>query len=116
MKFTRSDLIQFILEMTDTIESYPFNKVRPNQTVVWTIMKQVGSGKMMAMIFEKEHKLSLNLKLKPEHVEQMKQVEGITAGFHMNKKYWITIDINHADITQIELENMMHESDSLTKK
>lgn len=116
MDLKRQELIQFILDRTNTTESYPFNNPSRKQTILWTIMKQVGSGKMMAMIFERDDKLLLNLKLKPEHVDQMKHVNGVTSGFHMNKKYWVTVDIQNTDVTQIELENMIIESDSLTKR
>ena len=68
-------------------ETHPFG---PEATVYKV------AGKMFALISSGSGSLGVNLKIPPEDGEALRQVEGITAGWHMNKKHWVTVDFAEA--------------------
>jgi predicted DNA-binding protein (MmcQ/YjbR family) len=66
-------------------EDYPFDK----STLVFKI-----GGKIFLLI-DSYNPVSVNVKCDPERgLELREQYEGITPGYHMNKKHWITINLN----------------------
>ncbi len=64
-------------------ETHPFG---PEPTVYKV------AGKMYALIGTGPGVLGMNLKIPPEDGDGLRQMEGITPGWHMNKKHWITVD------------------------
>ncbi|WP_294976670.1 MmcQ/YjbR family DNA-binding protein [uncultured Leuconostoc sp.] len=110
----RQDLIQLVNACTDSFEDYPFNNKQRHETIVWTVMKQKSNHKIIALIFEKNDELMIDLKLRPEHGEMMREYKGVFPGYHMNKAHWNTVTVNDTDISQAELIEMIRESDVLT--
>ncbi|PMJ97602.1 MmcQ/YjbR family DNA-binding protein [Vibrio sp. 10N.261.55.A7] len=52
-------------------------------------------GKMFALIAERDGRQSANLKVNPVDGEVLvSQFTGIKPGYHMNKRHWITVDLN----------------------
>ena len=83
-----NDLTVAVCEsMPGAEETHPFG---PESTVYKV------AGKMFALISAGNGSLGVNLKIPPEDGEALRQVEGITAGWHMNKKHWITVDFVEA--------------------
>lgn len=79
---------EYCLSLKGVTEEFPFGE----ETLVYKVM-----GKMFALTnivnFE-----SINLKCDPEMaVELRERYEGVTPGYHMNKKHWNTVD-THAGI------------------
>jgi predicted DNA-binding protein (MmcQ/YjbR family) len=79
----------FCIALPGVTEEFPFGE----ETLVYKVM-----GKMFALTnldsFE-----SINLKCDPEiAVELRERYEGVTPGYHMNKKHWNTVDV-HAGIS-----------------
>ncbi|EMC47853.1 hypothetical protein SMU103_07265 [Streptococcus mutans SA38] len=70
---------------------------------------------MLALVTEKDGNLLLNLKLKPEQVENMLETKGVIPAYHMNKKHWLTVLVNETELTENELKNMVLESSQLTQ-
>jgi predicted DNA-binding protein (MmcQ/YjbR family) len=80
---------EFCLSLKGVTEEFPFGE----ETLVYKVM-----GKMFALTditsFE-----SVNLKCDPEiAIELRERYEGVTPGYHMNKKHWNTVDM-HAGIS-----------------
>lgn len=110
----RRDLINLVLNESDSFEDYPFNGGNSHEKIIWTVMKQKKNQKVLALIFEKDGQLMIDLKLNPEHGELMRKVRGVLPGYHMNKTHWNTVLVNQTDVSQTELINMIHESARLT--
>lgn len=66
-------------------EDFPFD----DKTLVFKI-----SGKIFLLI-DSKNPISINVKCDPEKaIELRERFEGIQPGYHMNKKHWITINLN----------------------
>ena len=92
-------------------ETFPFDNV----TLVFKVM-----GKMFGLL-SLEKGASINLKCDPDKSIQLReQYEGITPGFHMNKKHWNTVLYN-SNIADTVIKELIDHSytlvvASLTKK
>lgn len=80
---------EYCLSLKGVTEEFPFGE----ETLVYKVM-----GKMFALTditaFE-----SVNLKCDPEiAIELRERYDGVTPGYHMNKKHWNTVDM-HAGIS-----------------
>ncbi len=79
------ELRAYCLEKRGVSESFPFDA----QTLVFKV-----GGKMFALgdidFFE-----ALTLKVAPEELNELvEQYEAVTPGYHMNKKHWVTVQMN----------------------
>lgn len=75
----------YCLDKPFTEETFPFDHI----TLVFKV-----AGKMFALI-DVEEAESINLKCEPEHaIELRERYEGITPGYHMNKKHWNTVRLD----------------------
>jgi predicted DNA-binding protein (MmcQ/YjbR family) len=69
----------------EVTESFPFDET----TLVFKT-----KGKMFALL-NLEPPFSINLKCNPEYaIELREEHEGITPGYHMNKKHWNTVRLD----------------------
>lgn len=109
------DLTQLVLEMSNGFESFPFNKDMSKDKIIWHVIKHHHNQKIYAMVFEKEQKLFLNVKLTIEHGQELRELKGVAPGYHMNKMHWNTIDINDTDLSRDEIKGIIEESARLTK-
>ncbi|WP_291914015.1 MmcQ/YjbR family DNA-binding protein [Chitinophaga sp. CB10] len=76
---------EYCLSLPGVTEEFPFGE----QTLVFKV-----KGKMFALtdieLFE-----SINLKCDPEEaIELRERYDGVTPGYHMNKKHWNTVDMH----------------------
>ncbi|GAK30238.1 hypothetical protein WOSG25_020330 [Weissella oryzae SG25] len=109
-----SDELMILVE--DTIKAklvYPFNAGNMHSKIIYHVYENERNDKMIAMVYEVKNKVYINLKLTPEHVDQVVEIAGVSRGFHMSKRHWVTIDINNTDVSQAELVKMLHESERL---
>ena len=82
---------EYCINLKGTSESFPFDKV----TLVFKVLTKI-------YCLENLQKKSINIKARPEDVINLiEEHQGITPGYHMNKKHWITIDLEK--ITQPNL-------------
>jgi predicted DNA-binding protein (MmcQ/YjbR family) len=92
-------------------ETFPFDDK--------TLVMKVG-GKMFALA-DVDNFTSINLKCDPgKAIELREQYAGISPGYHMNKKHWITVNVNE-DVPDTLLQELISASytlvyDSLPKK
>ena len=84
-------------------EAFPFD----DRTLVFKV-----AGKLFALTdIERFH--SVNLKCDPERaIELREQFEFITPGYHMNKKHWNTVLLNH-ELSGVLLKELVDHSYSL---
>lgn len=81
-------LKKYLLEKPEATLSYPFGDAVPVFKV---------RNKMFALIGFRDKKMNLNLKCDPEEASILRNIfTGITAGYHMNKRHWITIYFDHS--------------------
>ncbi len=111
----KNELIKLILDRTDGYVSYPFNKPGRKEPIQWSVIKHQSNNKILAMVFVKDDQLMMNIKLKPEQNDMMRDLQGVEPGYHMNKRHWTTITINHTEVSMKELENIVLESARLTE-
>ncbi|MBP1650063.1 MAG: hypothetical protein H6Q26_220 [Bacteroidetes bacterium] len=79
----------FCLALPGVTEEFPFGE----ETLVYKVM-----GKMFTLtsLYSFE---SINLKCDPEiAIELRERYDGVSPGYHMNKKHWNTVDV-HAGIS-----------------
>ncbi len=50
-------------------------------------------GKIFALLSEMSGSSGINLKIPPEDGEALRAIDYIDAGYHMNKKHWITVGL-----------------------
>lgn len=112
---TRKELIDLLLQKTNSYEDYPFNNNKREKTL-WTVIKQKRNHKMIALIFEKDGQLMIDLKLTPEHGNEVRNYDGVLPGYHMNKTHWNTVVVNQTSLPYAGLLKMIEESDLLTRK
>lgn len=91
---------EFCLSLKGVTEEFPFGE----ETLVYKVM-----GKMFALTditsFE-----SVNLKCDPEiAIELRERYDGVTPGYHMNKKHWNTVDM-HAGISDKLIHSWIKDS------
>lgn len=66
-------------------EEFPFD----NQTLVYKV------GGKMFVLTDIDEFFSINLKCEPDQViQRIDQYQAVSPGYHMNKKYWITVLID----------------------
>lgn len=81
---TRQELINLVLKNTNSYEDFPFND-NTREKILWTAIRQKRNKKIIALIFEKDNDLLIDLKLAPEHGEEVREYDGVFPGYHMNK-------------------------------
>ena len=115
MNFTRESLIDFVLENCQGYLDHPFNGGKSREKILWSVIKQKSNQKMIAMVFEKDGQLLIDLKLTPEHGQEVRDLAGVFPGYHMNKKHWNTVAVNQTVVEKNELAKMIQESAELTE-
>ena len=106
MNFKQMD--HYIMSKQGVTFDYPFDeKVR-----VYRI-----SEKMFALTSE-DHPIRVNLKCDPVYSLELRSIyEGITAGYHMNKKHWNTVIVENSDVDEeTVMELIDHSYDLIYKK
>ncbi|OMP80980.1 MULTISPECIES: MmcQ/YjbR family DNA-binding protein [unclassified Chitinophaga] len=79
----------FCLALPGVTEEFPFGE----ETLVYKVM-----GKMFTLTSLDSFE-SINLKCDPEiAIELRERYDGVSPGYHMNKKHWNTVDV-HAGIS-----------------
>jgi len=102
----------YILSKQHATFDYPFDET--------TRVYRIGE-KMFALSSEKSP-VSVNLKCDPIYALELRSLyEGITAGYHMNKKHWNTVGVEDLDVDEETVRELIDHSyelvyKSLTKK
>ncbi|HEY9190011.1 MAG TPA: MmcQ/YjbR family DNA-binding protein [Sulfurovum sp.] len=66
--------------------------------------------KMIALTWEEEP-LRVNLKCDPLYALELRSLyEGITAGYHMNKKHWNTVTVEGSDVDEETVRELIDHS------
>ena len=114
IKVTRQEITDYCLTYPDVYEDYPFDDISKSPES-WTCMRHSDNRKIFAFITESPD-LFVNLKCDPILADIFRQnYEGVTEGFHMNKKHWNTVYPN-TDVSWDDLCNMIDHSYELTRK
>lgn len=93
---------EYCLSKKGTTESFPFG----GDTLVFKVM-----GKMFALTGVDNLTLSINLKCDPEYALELRaNYEAITGGYHMNKKYWNSVDCAHPQLKDDLIRKMIDHS------
>ncbi len=101
---------EFCINLKGTTESFPFDQT----TLVFKVM-----NKMYCL--ESLEQQRINLKGEPEElVELVEHYPAVSPGYHMNKKHWITVDLNQLNDDEL-LQSWIRKSydlvvNKLTKK
>jgi predicted DNA-binding protein (MmcQ/YjbR family) len=102
----KTEYANYLLSLRSVEEDFPFGP----ETQVFKI-----KGKMFALIGYRNDKYFLNLKAKPDDVLFLiDQFDSVTAGYHMNKKHWISVEIGHQENLGM-VEGLIDESYNIVK-
>lgn len=94
-------LVSLLLSYKGSTEEFPFGP----ETQVFKV-----KGKMFALIGHRGGKDFINLKANPEDVPFLiEQFESISGGYHMNKRHWVTVTLDHSE-NEIVLEDLIAKS------
>jgi predicted DNA-binding protein (MmcQ/YjbR family) len=90
-----------------TTEELPFGP----ETLVYKVM-----GKIFALTGDELEPKSVNLKCDPDDALFFRtRFEGITAGYHMDKRHWITVDL-HGSVPETLIFELIDDSYELVVK
>ena len=80
---TRQHIIDYCLTFPAAYEDYPFDDITdPGK---WAVMRHMANKKSLALIYERDGKLCVNLKCNPLEADFLRQAfKGVTQGYHMN--------------------------------
>lgn len=116
----KEDILKYVSEQYDTNPEYLFLKhpdiavLRNTRTNKWYgVIMNVEKRKLG--INEDGYMNVINLKGNPEFNSIIRSQKHIIAAYHMNKKHWVTVLIDH-DFPQSELYEMIDWSYELTSK
>lgn len=94
-------LNQYLLSKPETTQDFPFG----DDVYVYKVKK-----KMFALVGWRGDQMSINLKCDPDEAEALRGIfAAITAGYHMDKKHWITIYFD-VTIPQGEVKRLIDNS------
>ncbi|RYY14880.1 MAG: MmcQ/YjbR family DNA-binding protein [Chitinophagaceae bacterium] len=97
----------FCLTLEDTTEEFPFGP----DTLVYKVR-----GKVFALTGI-EHFESINLKCDPELVTELRErYPAVQPGYHMNKKHWNTIIMDHSIPDKLIIDWIRHSYDLVVSK
>lgn len=104
-------LRDFCIAKKGVTEHFPFDE----NTLVFKVMNKMFLLTGLNNWEKGEQKI--NLKCNPEKaVELREEYEGISAGFHMNKKHWNTVLLNASDVSDdLATELINHSYDLVVK-
>ncbi len=102
------DVVKYCLSKPGAEETYPFG---PEATVF-----KVG-GKMFAVAPASEAPRSISLKCDPVRAQILRQdYPEVTAGYHLNKQHWNTLDLTGKLPDELVRELIDHSYELVTKK
>ncbi len=81
------EIRDYCLKMNGVTEGFPFG----DDTLVFKV------GGKMFLLANLEGPLSLNIKARPEDVaDRIEHYSNVRPGYHMNKKHWITVEVENS--------------------
>lgn len=104
-----ADLREYCLKKKGKItEEFPFDE----ETLVFKVF-----GRMFLLTNVNDIPLSMNLKCDPERaIELRERYPAVTPGYHMNKKWWNTVDADGSIPDALVYELIDHSYDEVVKK
>ena len=96
----------YILSMPNSLRDYPFG----TDVAVYKVGADAADGKMYALIAEGSDPLRLSLKCDPQLAVLLREkYESVMAGYHLNKKHWITVVLS-GQLNLDEIEDLIRHS------
>jgi predicted DNA-binding protein (MmcQ/YjbR family) len=104
---THAELETFLLSFPNTWLDFPFGE----GTSVYKVgHKEMGNGKLFAIIADGSEPLRVSLKCDPKLAETLRErYESVLPGYHLNKKHWNTI-ICSGQLTEDEIRDLARHS------
>ncbi|MCG1036019.1 MmcQ/YjbR family DNA-binding protein [Polaribacter sargassicola] len=104
-------LRDFCIAKKGVTEHFPFDE----STLVFKVMNKMFL--LTGLTNWEKGEAKVNLKCNPEKaIELREEFEGISAGFHMNKKHWNTVLLNTSDVSDdLVIELINHSYDLVVK-
>lgn len=100
-------LREYCLSLEDVTESFPFDAT----TLVFKV-----NGKMF-LLTDLEGQLAMNVKCDPElAIELREHYNSVKPGYHMNKKYWNSVEIDGTISDRLLIEWINHSYNLVAKK
>jgi len=104
-------LRDFCIAKKGVTEHFPFDE----NTLVFKVMNKMFL--LTGLNNWEKGESKVNLKCNPEKaVELREEYEGISAGFHMNKKHWNTVLLNASDVSDDLATELINHSYNLVVK
>ncbi len=95
---------EYLLNKPDAREDYPFGH---------DVMVSKVKGKMFATLAWREEMANMNLKCDPNQIPGLIDMfESIHPGYHMNKKHWVTVDLD-GTIPESQIQHLIDQSYAL---
>lgn len=92
----KKKLIKRCLKFKDAIETYPF---KDKSYEDYAVLRHKSNNKWFGLVFYLDGKLCINLKAEPYDAMALRDMYSyVTPAWHMNKKHWIMVDVENADL------------------
>jgi len=102
------ELVDFCLALPQATETYPFGEET-------SVFKTSGNGKIFALSALGAHTLSVSLKIDPaESLALQAEYPGITPGYHLNKKHWVSVVLDGSVPAEL-VEELLRASHALVR-
>ncbi len=104
---TFAQLDRYLLSKPGASYDYPFDEV----------VRVYRVGQKMFALTSKTHPLRVNLKCDPVYALELRNLyQGITPGYHMNKKHWNTVVLEESDVDEETIRELIDHSYELVYK
>jgi predicted DNA-binding protein (MmcQ/YjbR family) len=110
---THKEIEDYLLSFPNTWLDFPFGE----ETSVYKVgHKEIGEGKMFAIVQNESKPLRLSLKCDPQLALVLRdKYETVVPGYHLNKKHWNTI-LCTGQLPVDEIQSLAHLSYQLVTK
>ena len=103
-----STLLELCLALPQAVETFPFGEET-------SVFKVSGNGKIFALSSLEGTPLQVSLKVDPEDgISLRERYTGIIPGYHLNKRHWITVDLE-SDVPDDLVEELVRGSHALVR-
>lgn len=103
----KNEILKYALSKKKAVSDFPFDEV----TEVFKVL-----GKIFLLV-NSEEPFEISLKCNPmKSIELRELFEFITPGYHLNKKHWITVTVNHSMPIEFFYELIDHSYEEVVNK
>jgi len=104
---TFGEMDAYLRSKAGSTYDYPFDEV----------VRVYRVGRKIFALSSEKHPLKINLKCDPIYALELRSLyDGVTSGYHMNKKHWNTVTLEDSDVDEETIRELIDHSYDLVWK